>query len=188
MARQPIRKYFPQRFGNQFLDQAEVNADDPIPGAGEVYSGIGFYQDTQLNDALIIDLATTPQEVVAAPGAGRAVIVTAAYFFINVVDGAYDDAAADGNLDLIYAGGADASAGLQVEADAFIDAAIGTAARYMGGATTLLIPEEVTPVENVAVELSNDGAEWTTAANDTAANTLSVRIYYDIVDFAAFGA
>ena len=188
MARQPISKYFPQDFGNQFLGQREVNADDPLPGAGELYSGIGFYQDTQLIDAEILAIATTPIEVVAAPGAGRAVIVTAAYFFLVVGLGAYDDAAADGDLDLIYAGGADASGGLAVEADTFIDAAIGTAARYMGGATDILIPTEVTPVENVGIELSNDGAEFTTVGNDTSANTLSVRVYYDIVDFAAFGA
>lgn len=187
MARQPIRKYFPQRFGNQFLDQAEVNADDPIPGAGEVYSGIGFYQDAQLNDALILDLAGTPQEVIAAPGAGRGIVVTAAYFFLFVGLGAYDDAAGDGDLDLIYTGGADASAGLTIEADTFIDA-VASRGTFKGGASDILIPTEVLVTENVGVSVSNDAADFTTVGNDTTTNTLSVRIYYDIVDLAAFGA
>ena len=187
MARQPIRKYFPQRFGNQFLDQAEVNADDPIPGAGEVYSGIGFYQDAQFDDAAILALATTPQEVIAAPGAGRGIVVTAVYYFLFVGLGAYDDAAADGDLDLIYTGGADESAGIVVEADTFIDAAA-SRGTFMLGASTILIPDEVLVTENVGVSVSNDGAEFTTAGNDTSTNTLSVRIYYDIVDLAPFGA
>lgn len=186
MARQPSSKYLPLRYGNQFHTQAEMNADDPLQGAGELYSGIGFYQDTQLNDAAILALAAAPQEVVAAPGAGRAVIVRAAYFFLVVGLGAYDDVAADGDLDLIYAGGADGSAGLTAEADAFIDAAA-SAALYMGGSATILIPAEVTPAVNAAVQLSNDGAEFTTVGNDTSTNTLSVRVYFDVVDFAAFG-
>jgi len=187
MARQPISKYFPQNFGNQFLGQAEVNADDPLPGAGELYSGIGFYQDAQLIDAEILAIATTPIEVVAAPGAGRGIVVTAAYFFLFVGLGAYDDAAADGDLDLIYTGGADASAGLALEADTFIDAAASRGTFKMG-ASDILIPTEVLVTENVGISLSNDGAEFTTVGNDTSTNTLSVRVYYDIVDLAAFGA
>ncbi len=187
MARQPISKYLPLRYGNLFLDQAEVNADDPLSPAGSLFSGIGFYQDTQLNDAEILALAAAPIEVVAAPGAGRGVIATGLYLFLDFGLGAYDDAAADGNLDLIYAGGADGSAGIAIEADTFIDA-VADRGTFMGGASSILIPTEVVVPVNVGIELSNDGAEFTTAGNDTSTNTLSVRVFFNIVDFAAFGA
>ncbi len=184
MGRQTLDKYFPSRYpspGMVVIEHGETDADDPAvnPDARSERLG-GSFVDVQLNDAQILALAAAPVQLVAAPGALRAVVVRAVYLFLVVGLGAYDDAAADGNLDLIYAGGADAGGGLVIEADAFIDAAIGTAARFSVGTA------EATPLVNTAVELSNDGAEFTTVGNDTTANTLSVRTYYDIVDFAAF--
>lgn len=182
MARQPTRKYQPTRYGNQFHDEIEQNANDPAADALHERVG-GSYFDVQLTDAQIRALAAAPITILAAPGANRAIVVDAAYLFINVAV-AYDDAAADGNLNLRYVAGADASAGFEMEADAFIDAAASTgrffahAHDYVAGAALV-----VTPTVNVGIELDNDGAEFTGGA---AGNTLSVRIYYHLVDFVAF--
>lgn len=190
MGRQLLSKYLPTRFPSpgQVLEQGELDSDDPaVNPDGRSERVGGSFVDVQLNDAQILALAAAPVTIVAAPGANRAVVVDAIYFFLDVVDGAYDDAAADGNLNLRYVGGGDASAGFEMEADAFIDAAA-DAARffahahdYVAGAALV-----VTPVANVGIELDNDGAEFTTAGNDTAANTLSIRVYYHIVDVVAF--
>lgn len=191
MGRQLASKYHPFRFPSpgQVLDGGELDGDDPAVDPRGLNERIGgSFIDVQLNDAAILALAAAPQLLIAAPGAGRAIIVDATYMLLNVVDGAYDDAAADGNLNLRYVAGADASAGFNIEADAFVDAAVGLVPRffphahdYVAGAAIV-----VTPTANVGIELDNDGAEFTTVGNDTAANTLSIRVYYHIVDVAAF--
>lgn len=186
MGRQTVDKYFPTR--GLVLQEREADGDDPAVNPDGISERVGgSFVDIQLDDAAILALAATPQLLVEAPGANRAIVVDSIYFFLDVVDGAYDDVAADGNLNLRYVGGGDASAGFEMEADAFIDAAA-DAARffahahdYVAGAALV-----VTPVADVGIELDNDGAEFTTAGNDTAANTLSIRVYYHIVDVVAF--
>ena len=192
MGRQTLDKYFPTRYpspGMIVLEHGEVDADEPAvnPDARSERLG-GSFVDVQLNDAQILVLAAAPILLVAAPGALRAVIVRAVYLFLTVVDGAYDDAAADGNIGVVYTGGGDGSAGIMFEADTFIDAAVGTAARYLPAGENYPASTGigVTPLVDTSISLDNDGAEFTSAGNDTAANVLSVRTYYDIVDFAQF--
>ncbi len=150
--------------------------------------GVWQTGDIQLSDSEIRALAGTPQALVAAPGANRAVIVHALYAYLFRPTNSFDDAAADGNLNLKYAGAADASGGLTAEADAFIDAGASTGRLwrtgydYVAGAALV-----VTPVANVAVVLDNNGAEFTSAA-DTVLNTLSLRVWYSVIDLAAFGS
>lgn len=190
MGRQLFSKYFPTRYPSPGIvfEQSEVDGDDPaVNPDGRSERVGGSFVDVQLDDAQILGLAGANITLVAAPGANRAIVVDAVFFFLNVVDGAYDDAAADGNLNLKYAAGGDAGAGFNIEADAFIDEAA-DAARFYGHpydypGTAAIV---VTPVANTAVVLDNDGAEYTTAGNDTAANTLSIRVYYHIVDTAIF--
>lgn len=189
-ARQDASKFFPFRYGSpgMVFTEREMDGDDPAVDQFGLSERIGgSFIDIQLDDAAILALAAAPQQLVAAPGANRAIIVDAVYMFFDLGLGAYDDAAGDGDLNLIYAGEADASAGFNIQADAFIDA-VADAARffahahdYVAGAAIV-----VTPVANVAVQLDNDGAEFTSVGNDTSTNTLSIRVYYHIVDVAAF--
>lgn len=189
-ARQPADKYFPFRYGSpgMVFTERETDGDDPAVDQFGLAERIGgSFVDIQLNDTNLLALAGTNIQLVAAPGANRAIIVDAVYMFFDLGAGAYDDVAADGDLNLKYAGGADASAGFNIEANSFIDAGA-DAARfypiaydYVGGAALV-----VTPTANVAVVLDNDGAEFTSVGNDTSTNTLSVRVYYHIVDVVAF--
>ncbi len=170
------------------FSERETDGDDPAVDPRGFSERIGgSFVDVQLNDAALLALALTPQQLVAAPGANRAIIVDAVYMFFDFGLGAYDDVAADGDLNLIYAGGADASAGFNIEANGFIDA-VADLAQFFPHAHDYVAgtPVVVTPVANVAVQLDNDGAEFTTVANDTSTNTLSIRVYYHIVDVAAF--
>ncbi|MCZ6689608.1 MAG: hypothetical protein O7H41_08405 [Planctomycetota bacterium] len=61
----------------------------------------------------------------------------------------------------------------------FIDAA-SDAQRYL---TATDPAAEVTPIRNVAVELNNDGAEFTGGDSD---NSLSIRVYYRVVPVEIF--
>ena len=116
-----------------------------------------------------------------AEGERGAVMGDAVVFFLDVTT-QKDDAAGDGNLNLKYSGGADASAGFEIEADGFIDEAADVprffphAHDYVAGAAIV-----VTPVVNVGIELDNDGGE-----HSVGNATLSVRVYYHIIDMVAF--
>ena len=183
-ARQSAAKYFPFNYGSpgMVFDEQEVDADSPGVDPSGLRERIGgSFVDTQITNAQLNNLAATPIQLVASPGALRAVIVDAVFFFLDVI-AQKDDAAGDGNLNLKYIGGADASAGFEIEADAFIDEAADVprffphAHDYVAGAAIV-----VTPVVDVGIELDNDGGEH--SGGDA---TLSVRTYYHIVDMVAF--
>lgn len=190
MGRQSVSKYFPTRFPGpgMVFDQGEADADDPGADPRGEYERLGgSFVDVQLDDAQILALAAAPITILQSPGALRAIVVDAVFMFLDVVDGAYDDVAADGDLNLRYVGGGDASAGFNIQADGFIDAAA-DAARFFAHAHDYVAEASlvVTPEVDVGIEIDNDGAEFTTVANDTAANTLSIRVYYHIIDMVAF--
>ena len=183
-ARQPASKFFPFRYGSpgMVFDQPEIDGDDPAAdpqGRNERVGG--SFVDTQITNAQLDTLAAAPIQLVTAPGALRAIVVDSVHMFLDVT-AAKDDAAGDGNLNLRYVAGADAGAGFNIEADGFIDA-VADAARffphahdYVAGAAIV-----VTPVVNVGIELDNDAGE-----HSGGNATLSVRVYYHIVDMVAF--
>lgn len=160
--RQPLSKFIPTEYGGGVI---------PERLAVDV-----FISNAQLNA-----LAGTPIELVPTPGTNRAIVVDAVYMFLDVTT-QKDDSAADGNLNLKYTGAADASAGFNIEADGFTDAAA-DAARYYGYPNdyTADAAVVVTPVVDVAVQLDNDGAELTGGDAD-----LHVRVWYHVIDIAAF--
>ena len=74
-----------------------------------------------LTPAQIRAMETTPIEVVAAPGTTKWIEFVGAHFFLDFGTVAYDDAAADGNLQVTYTGLSGEKVA-SLEADAFIDA------------------------------------------------------------------
>lgn len=182
--KQPASKYFPLRYGSpgMVFDSVEVDGDSPAADPQGLRERIGgSFVDVQITNAQLNNLAGTPIQLVAAPGALRAIIVDSVFMFLDVT-AQKDDAAGDGNLNLKYTGGADSSAGFTIEADAFIDEAADVprffphAHDYVAGAALI-----VTPVVNTSISLDNDAGEH--SGGDA---TLSVRVYYHIVDIAAF--
>lgn len=184
MGRQPFSTYFPQS-RNIVFDQTELDADDPAVDPRGLSERLGgSFIDVQLNNAEILDLANTPIQLIAAPGALRAIVVDAIFMFWDLAGTDYTET--DDELTLIYAGGADSSAGFEMNSTGVVDNGdassiaqyYGNPFNYVAGAALV-----VTPIVNVAVQLNNDDANF--GAGDVL-NTLSVRIWYHIVDMAAF--
>ena len=137
--------------------------------------GSMVFVDKQLTDANAKALATgSGIELIAAPGANKAIVVHKVLFVADAVAGAWVEPSAPDDLVVQYNGGADITgaieAGVMVAADISV--------RTYG-----VLDTELTPETNVAVNLFNTGSNWT---GGNAANTLSVRVWYSIADTVAF--
>jgi len=122
-------------------------------------------------------IETTPIELVATPGAGKWLEFISAHFFLDFGTIAFDDAAADGNLDVTYTNLAGESVG-GLEADGFIDA-VADAHKITKNADVLEPCADIATATNKALVLSNDGAAFTGA---TADSVLLVRTFYRVHD------
>lgn len=129
---------------------------------------------TALSLANLQALAGTPIQVVAAPGAGKFIQVLGWRFRTIFVTTAIDDAAGDGNLILKYAAGSTIDV---MEADGLVDAAA-TTQGISGNLTELLVAE--TAIDNIAIQISNDGAEYTIVG--VGDSTAEVEVFYRILD------
>lgn len=146
-------------------------ADDAVTTAKLDPSTIQ-YATVELTATNVQNLNGTPITVVAdaAVGADQALILHGVMLVLDKGAAAYDDAASDGDIVLEYSGGNDI---ITVEADGFIDAAA-DAIRTFGVPETL-----VTPVAGEGIQITNDGAEYTTGDG-----TVNVHVWYSIVDVA----
>lgn len=134
--------------------------------------------DVQLTDAQLRALLGTDIVLVAAPGANRAIVVHACYFFFDVTTTAYTIGTAA--LAVGYGGdGADIAALTEA---GFLDTVTDAGRWYQIGAVAAT-PDIITPVANQTVVLRATSADMT---GGNAANTLSVRVYYSVVDTVAF--
>ncbi len=131
-----------------------------------------LFADVQLTNAQLLAVRATPITLVAAPGAGWAIVVDDVDFYFDSA-GAYTVGLND--MAVEYASGADI---FTVETVGFMDQATDQA-RVQSGPTTLF-----TPVANSAVRIVNSGASEFTGGN--AANTLSIRVHYHLIQMAAF--
>ena len=134
--------------------------------------------DVQLTNAQLLALLGTDIQLVAAPGANRAIVVHAIYMYLVVDTTAYTIGAAQ--LQINYASdGADIA---QLTEAGWLDTVANAGRWYqLGGATAT--PDITVPVANVGVVMRSTGADMT---GGNANNTLSVRVYYSVVDVAAF--
>jgi len=130
------------------------------------------------NAAQLLALLGTDIQLVAAPGANRAIVVHAIYMYLVVDTTAYTIGAAQ--LQINYASdGADIA---QLTEAGWLDTVANAGRWYqLGGATAT--PNITVPVANVGVVMRSTGADMT---GGNANNTLSVRVYYSVVDVAAF--
>lgn len=125
--------------------------------------------DVTITTAQVKALFGTPITVVAAPGAGLAVVPIGAVLFLDFGTVAYDGIAAGENFVFKYTNAAGATL-ITVESDGFLDASA-DALRYVDAANTLITPVANTPI--VAHILSGEIA--------TGDSPLKIRFFYRVV-------
>lgn len=128
----------------------------------------------EVTAAQIKALAATPKELVAAPGAGYGLKLLSCLLVLDKGATAYDDAAADGNMYICYVDGDGLKATGSIEGDAFIDCA---ADFIIAVEPAALAATAVTSIDNDALVLDNDGAEYTTGDG-----TMTVFIKYAVIN------
>lgn len=139
-----------------------------------IEKGVEQRRVTQLTNAQLLALAATPVEVIPAPGSGKCIHVTGWRFRLIHNGTTMDDAAADGNLILEYEGGSTIDS---IEANGLIDGTANTQA-LSRNLTELIVAE--TGIENTAIDISNDGAEFTAGGGGDA--TAEVEVFYRVLD------
>lgn len=149
------------------------------PGGGEAAGRVLYgdrVQDTQLSATNINNLLGTNIELVAAPGAGLAVIPLAIHLFHDHGGTDFVQDAGTDALAIRHSGGTEISElGSEAQMTAFIEASADAALFWVPTAAWV-------PVANAAIDLDNNGAtEYTTGDG-----TFSIRVFYRIVDMAAF--
>jgi len=133
------------------------------------------YADVQVTDAQMRALLGTDIVLIAAPGANKAHVVHALEFFFDVTTTGYTV----GTAALAVGYGADGADIAAITEAGFVDQATDQARLYNLGGT----PAISTPVANQTVVLRSTVADLT---GGNAANTLSVRTWYSVVDMVAF--
>lgn len=131
--------------------------------------GVQVSVDVTVSSAQLLALNATPKTLVAAPGAGLAIIPTALLLFLDYATTGYGGIGASDDLAVKYT---DASGTqiMTVEATGFLDATA-DAVRFAPAPTTLL-----TPTANAALVLHMLTGEITTGDSP-----LKVRVYYRVV-------
>jgi len=119
-------------------------------------------------------LNAAPKELIAAPGAGKYIDFLGAVIALDYGTVTYDDAGADGNLQIRYDAATVVS--LTVEGNGLIDATEDAAT------TAKPLATDVTMLANKKIELFNDAAEYTGGAGGD--GVLKVIINYRILDLS----
>ena len=136
------------------------------------------YADVQVTNAQLLALLGTDITLVAAPGANKALLVRSVYLFFDVTTTAYTL----GSAALAIGYGSDGADIVAITEAGFLDTVADDGRiYYLGGAVAT--PTIVIPTANVGVVLRSTVADMT---GGNAANTLSVRVYYSVIDTAAF--
>jgi len=129
--------------------------------------------DVTVTTGQVLALNAVPKQLVAAPGAGKAIIVEDLQFMLDYNSAAYDGVAAGEDLEVRYTDGAGALVAT-IETTGFIDQA---ADQYRHARPTTAAA--LTPVANAALVL-----RLATAEIATGNSPLKVRVRYRTVDVA----
>jgi hypothetical protein len=136
--------------------------------------GIAAFRDeVTVSSAELLALNATPKTLVAAPGAGKAIVPTLVTLFLDYNSAAYDGIAAGEDLALKYTDASGATLAT-IEATGFLDATA-DAVRFAFPTTTAAF----TPVANAPLVL-----HMLTGEIATGNSPLKVRVDYKIIDTA----
>ena len=153
------------------LDAIKEAVDDLVMATEEVDGG--RVRDTQLTDTQVTALRATPRILVPTPGAGKAIIVDKVYAVLDDDAGTYTESA--DNLVIEYTDGTDI---MTMETTGWVGGAVSPRVQ-MPPYTAVFAP-----IANAGVQIKNSGDGEFGGGN--AANSLSLRVYYHVVDVVAF--
>lgn len=133
------------------------------------------FVDVQLTNANVLALATgVGIQIVAAPAADKALVFKGIHIVSDAAAGAWTEPSAPDDLVVQYADGVDVSGA--IEAGALVAASVNV--REYGPTLTEVVPDVA-----AALHLFNTGSNW---GGGDAANTMSLRVWYSVVDTIAF--
>ncbi len=113
--------------------------------------GAEQFVDVTVTTAELLALFATPKELVAAPGAGRFLLFTGAFLFLDFNAAAYAGIAAGEDLQISYTNGAGQLVA-QIETTGFLDA-VADDHRWVPIISAAVL-NDITPVANAALVLS----------------------------------
>ena len=155
---------------NTFTFPAAIGGNIMLAGTNsEIYSVVVEVTATQIKD-----LAANPKELVATPGSGKALKLLSCLLILDNGSVNYAEASGQGNMYICYINGDGLKATGSIEGDNFIDC---TADFITAVEPVALAATAVTSIENDALVLDNDGAEYTTGDG-----TMTVFITYAIIN------
>jgi hypothetical protein len=126
-----------------------------------------------LTAAEIKALAASPKTLVAAQGTNKVLVLVSAVFQLHDDGTDYDDAAGDGDLVIKYVDDSGVAASAALQGDGLLDAATEGIGVFVPTGAIGVIAQ----LENTALVLDNDGAEYTTGTR-----TATVHVTYRVVD------
>jgi len=138
---------------------------------GKVLESQTFSDLVTVSSAELLALNATPKELVAAPGAGKAIVLLGATAFLDFETTAYDGIAAGEDLNINYTDGSGDTVAT-IEATGFLDA-VADDLRYVYP----LAAAAITPVDNAALVL-----HMATGEIATGDSPLKIRVDYKIID------
>lgn len=161
---------------NELQNGAITSAKIVAAGVTQVKMEEGsiVFVDKQLTNTEVLALATSAGvAIVAAPGSNKALAFKGIHIVVDAAGGAYVEPSDPDDLVVQYADGVDVSE--TIEGTALLS---GVTIREYGPLLTEIVPDV-----NAALHLFNTGSNWT---GGNAANTMSLRIWYAVVDTIAF--
>lgn len=133
--------------------------------------------DVTVSSAELLALNATPKTLVAAPGAGQALIFESAIMFLSYAGTAYAGIAAGEDLSVKYTDGSGAAVA-GCETTGFLDATA-DATRFVRATAAASGVSQITPVANAPLVLQLLSGEITTGNSP-----LKLRVFYRVVPMA----
>jgi hypothetical protein len=127
--------------------------------------------DVVISSAEILALHTTPKTLIAAPGAGKALVQERSVFFLDYHSAAYAAIAAGDDLTIRYTDGSGATVGT-LETTGFLDQTADTYALLIPAAGSLILPANAPLVASLA------------GAVTTGNSPVATRLSYNVVDLS----
>lgn len=155
------------------VDTADI-ADDAVD-QDKLDEGVDQYVDVTITTGQLLALNATPQSLVAAPGANKAIVFKGALIMLDYNSAAYAGIAAGEDLLISYTDGSGVEVG-RCETTGFLDQTADKIRWVVPQAAAGAAVSDITPVANAALVIS-----LLTAEIITGDSPLKIRVYYRVV-------